>query len=107
MSKVLLESILNCESKKELAGLWDIVKNSKTAITEVGIAIEDAQRLGFASGKKVMLSNDPIREVGVVTGFNTSTVGFYTGDRYPIIVKWKRGTFEYGAGSLTLEAEEE
>jgi len=35
-------------------------------------------------------------------GFNTSSIGFYTGDRYPIIVKFKRGTFEYGADDLRL-----
>lgn len=102
MSKFLLNAIVNCETEKEMEQVVDLIKGTEVKTEAVRAAIEDAQRQGFASGKGVILNHDPTKEVGKVIKFNSSTIGFYTGDRYPIVVKFERGTFEYSADNLTL-----
>jgi len=68
-------------------------------------AIADAKEKGFVIGAKVKLLKD--KEVGEVVGYNEATGGFYPGSRYPLIVKFERGTFEYGPGLLKLAKEKE
>jgi len=64
------------------------------------IAIREAKKIGFVIGVKTKILNDD--EVGVIVGYNNDTSGFYPGSRYPILVKFERGTFEYAPGDLKL-----
>ena len=102
MSSILLEAIVNCKNTQELTNVLDLAKDTKTTTKSIKKAIHDSKAKGFKIGKGVMLKHDPSNEIGKVVNFNTSTVGFYTGDYYPIIVKFERGTFEYGLNSLTI-----
>jgi len=98
----ILHAIKACKTTAELNQISDFVKETKVEPTSVHEAIKQSKALGFEPGKKVMMKGDIDKEVGKVVKFNISTVGFYTGDRYPIIVKFERGTFEYGPDSLML-----
>ena len=64
--------------------------------------IAKAKALGFVEGAKVKMSYDDKNEIGKVVGYNQSTGGFYPSSRYPVLVKFERGTFEYGLESLEL-----
>ncbi len=63
-------------------------------------AIQAAKELGFIPGAKVKLSHGP--EVGEIVGYNESVGGFYPGSRYPVLIEFKRGTFEYVTDQLRL-----
>lgn len=102
MSKFLLEALMSCKNQDEITQICDIAKNTKKTNMSVNQAIHKSKEKGFKVGKRVILNHDPDKEVGEVVDFNTSTIGFYTGDRYPIIVKFERGTFEYNPDNLTL-----
>jgi hypothetical protein len=65
-------------------------------------AIKEAQKRGFVIGAKVKLPYSDTPEVGVVVGYNQTPNGFYSGDRYPVLVKFERGTFEYGISEKEL-----
>ena len=62
--------------------------------------IAKAKELGFVPGAKVKLSHDP--EVGEMVEYNEETGGFYPGSRYPVIIKFERGTYEYSLEQLVL-----
>lgn len=96
----LLAAIKGCENETELTQVCDLIKEMKKPLEAVTNAVADSIAQGFIIGKKVKMVGDD--EVGEIMKYNLSTVGFYTGDRYPIIVKFKRGTFEYSVESLTL-----
>lgn len=93
-------------------GAWDRIKpvieemKAKEPTAEaVAEAIQNAREAGFVLGAKVKLQGGgPDEEVGEVLGFNEQTLGLYNGVRYPIYVKWERGTFEYGPDALELIA---
>lgn len=63
-------------------------------------AFLDAIAHGFVIGAKVtrLIST----EVGEVLGLNT-TDGIYHGERYPIVVKFESGIFEYAVSDLELK----
>lgn len=63
-------------------------------------AIREVKKMGFVIGTKAKISNDD--EAGVIVGYNNNTDGFYPGSRYPILVKFERGTFEYAPDDLKL-----
>jgi len=96
---ILLQAVMNCQSERELGQVHDLIKGTRVTKEAVEASIEKAKQLGFKEGGKVIFNNDKT-DVGVMLRFNTSTVGFYTGDRYPLIVKFERGTFEYETDSI-------
>jgi len=98
---VLLQAVTNCKSERELGQIHDLIKDTRVTKETVNTAVEKAKSQGFAIGSKVMFYNDKT-DIGEVVAFNTSTMGFGTGDRYPVIVKFERGTFEYGTDCLTI-----
>jgi len=100
MSEILLNSVASCKTQHELNQIHDLVKQTKVSKEDVDEAIKDAKSKGFEIGTRVIFFDDHT-DIGKVVKFNTSTIGFYTGDRYPIIVKFERGTFEYDAECLT------
>ncbi|MFZ2193650.1 MAG: hypothetical protein WAV31_05390 [Candidatus Moraniibacteriota bacterium] len=65
--------------------------------------VAKAKGLGFVPGAKAKLSHDA--EVGEVVGYNEAVGGFYPGSRYPVIIKFDRGTFEYSLEQLELVGE--
>ena len=65
-------------------------------------AIREAKRRGFVIGARAKLPYSDTPEVGVVVGYNQKANGFYSGDRYPVLVKFERGTFEYGISENEL-----
>jgi len=79
---------------------WDFLKQTQQPMANVEKAIEDAKAKDFVVGAKVRLKG--VEEIGEVVGYNTANSGFYSGDRYPIIVRFERGKFEYGVESLEL-----
>jgi hypothetical protein len=78
----------------------DLLKATQQPMNEVEKAIKKAKALGFKRGVRVRLHGDS--EIGEVVGHNQKDRGFYSGDRYPILVKFEKGTFEYGVESLEL-----
>jgi hypothetical protein len=100
MSAILLNAIASCETEGQLEQVYELVKETKVTEKAVANAIKEAQRKGIKVGGKVMFYGDKT-DIGKVLRFNTSTVGFYTGDRYPVVVEFKRGTFEYEIDGLT------
>ncbi len=92
-------------------GAWDSIKpiveemKAKEPLAEaVEVAIKEAQEAGFVEGARVKLKGDGNEspDIGTVVGFNEQTSGLYNGARYPVYVKWARGTFEYGTEALDL-----
>jgi hypothetical protein len=102
MSNVLLNAVANCKTERQFEQIVDFAKDTMVTEEAVEQAIENAKKLGFKVGSEVMMLGDPDKELGEVVRFNTSTIGFGTGDRYPVIVKFERGTFEYSVESLIL-----
>ena len=90
---MLLKSLQSCKTEQELENLWDLIKQTKTANSIVEESIKKAKEAGFYPGCKVKMKGDD--EIGEMVGFNISNLGFYTGDRYPLLVKFERGIFEY------------
>lgn len=86
--------------------LWDTVKplieqtQEKGGDAKLNELLEKAKKLGLVPGAKVKLWHDD--EIGEIMGYNTSIGGFYSGTRYPIVVKFERGTFEYSIEGLKL-----
>jgi hypothetical protein len=70
------------------------------AVEKTTQAIKKAEALGFKIGVFVKLCSDP--EIGKVVGYNKINDGFYPGDMYPVLVKFKRGIFEYGPNDLEI-----
>ena len=83
----------------QLKPMWEEMNNPKEA-NGVNKAIEEAKALGFVPGAEVTLNSDD--EVGRVVGYNEAVGGFYSGSRYPIIVEFERGTYEYSLTDLVL-----
>lgn len=102
MTKLFLDAILKCKNEKEVTQVWDMAKETKVNPDNVMKAINEAKNLGFDIGEKVIMKGDPFDEEGEILRFNSSSIGFSSGDRYPIIVKFERGTFEYSVDSLIL-----
>ena len=100
MSEILLSAVVNCKTERELTQVADITKATRVSKESVELAVKNAKKEGFAVGKRVIMYDDP--EVGEIVRFNTATVGFESGDRYPIVVKFKRGTFPFNTDALTL-----
>lgn len=73
----------------------------ENVMSKIRDAIMHAITMGFVIGSKVTRTA-PSAEVGEVIGYNTSD-GLYNGDRYPIVVKFESGVFEYGVESLDLK----
>jgi hypothetical protein len=98
-------------NEKQTEQLWDLLKpvfqemNDPKQKNETQSAITEAKRLGFVPGVRVKLINDD--EIGEVEGYNQAVGGFYSGSRYPILVRWERGVFEYGVNDLELVETEE
>lgn len=65
---------------------------------ELGDAIEAARDKGLVPGVRVRLTHD--REVGVIEAFNKEKKGVYSGRRYPLLVKFKRGILPFGIEDL-------
>ncbi|MBI4114694.1 MAG: hypothetical protein HY445_02530 [Candidatus Niyogibacteria bacterium] len=63
-------------------------------------AIAEAKKRGFRPGTKAKLTHE--NEVGEVIGYNETADGPYPGSRYPILIKFKRGTYEYDLDQLEL-----
>jgi len=70
--------------------------------SEVQSSIALAIGAGYTITAPVVLAFDDAYEVGEVIGYNTRCHGFYDGERYPVIVEFARGTFEYGIDQLDL-----
>ena len=68
----------------------------------VELAIKEAKEQGFTEGRKVCLAGDAEGEQGEIIGYNTRTHSLYNGVRYPVLVKWARGVFEYSTDGLIL-----
>ena len=62
--------------------------------------IDNAVLHGLRVGTPVRLTNSV--ETGYVVGYNTRLDGLYTGKRYPIYVKFVRGTFKYEINNLEI-----
>jgi len=90
---ILLGALINCRTERELEQLWGFVKETKVTKKDVETSIKEAQKAGFHIGCKVRMHGDD--EIGEMIDFNKSSIGLYTGDRFPIIIKFDRGTFEY------------
>lgn len=97
-AKVLLDTVANISSKAELGQIHDFVKSPDKL--DPSNAIKNAKKLGFVKGAEVKLFHD--KEIGIVTGYNTTSGGFYPGSRYPITVKFERGIFEYSVEGIEL-----
>lgn len=88
---------------------WDAVKSlhqdmrgREPTPEAVAEAVKFAQEAGFVLEAPVRLQGNVNGEIGKVAGYNERTAGFYPGTRYPILVKFERGTFEYGPEVLEL-----
>ena len=92
------------ETPEQADALWKVFKPEMSKETEnlqtMRAAIEKAKELGFVPGAPVRWMDDP--EIGEVISYNESIGSFYPGSRYPVRVKFVRGTFEYGLEDLTL-----
>jgi len=82
--------------------ITDVDTIPKGVHPDVVVAITQSIACGFVVGAKVTRT-PPSEEVGVVVGYNTShPSNLYGGSRYPIVVKFDSGRFEYGPESLHL-----
>jgi hypothetical protein len=71
-----------------------------SSIDEADKAIQEAKENGFVIGKKVKLTHD--KEIGIVVGYNENPISGYPTARYPIMVQFERGKFEYTVRELKL-----
>jgi len=87
------------KNPEEAEKLWDTLKPLIEELKEpdgekkMSNEVAKAKELGFVPGAKVKLSHDA--EVGEVVSYNKAIGGFYPGSRYPVLIKFERGTFEY------------
>lgn len=94
------------KTPEEVKRFWDEIKPLMEGLKEpdgknkMKNEIAKAKELGFVEGAKAKLSHDD--EVGEVVGHNEAIGGFYPRSRYPVIIKFKRGTFEYSLDQLEL-----
>lgn len=71
-------------------------------LAEITSKIKKVRKDGFIIGKRVTLKADQ-KHQGVIVGYNEKSFGFYSGNKYPIIVKLDNGSeFEYDEDSLIL-----
>ncbi len=89
----------NPEDLEKLLRLAKELKQGNTA-ENTKAAVDRARAAGFIPGASVRMIDNP--EVGQVVGYNEALDGVYPGNRYPIVVQFERGTFEYGVESLEL-----
>lgn len=94
------------KTPEETERLWETLKPLVEGLKEpdgerkMSNEVAKAKEMGFVPGARVKLSHD--REVGEVVGYNEAIGGFYPGSRYPVLIKFERGTFEYGLESIKL-----
>lgn len=77
----------------------------EASVESVHESTESAQEHGFVIGAKVRLKHRTSlekEEIGEVIDHNKARESFYSGDRYPIRVKFERGEFEYAESDLEL-----
>lgn len=97
------------KTHEEAEKLWDTLKPLIEEMKEpdgekkMSNEVAKAKELGFVPGAKAKLSHDP--EIGEVLGYNEAIGGFYPGSRYPVIIKFERGTFEYSLEQIKLADE--
>lgn len=79
---------------------------SKVQITseEIDKQIQQLKAEGFDEGIGVRMVATPERK-GTIVGFNRNQSGFYSADRYPLLVRWsgEKEVFEYSKEFLTIE----
>lgn len=79
---------------------------SAEAITEAALnaQIQDLIAEGYTEGRNVAFSENAERS-GKIVGFNKKRSGFYSAERYPLLVKWdgEIETFEYSKDFLILK----
>ncbi len=102
MTTEILNALKLCNSQKEVDQVIDLAKTTTVSSDSVKKAIRECEQQGFKPECKVMMVGDPDKEIGKLIKFNNSTIGFYAGNQYPMIVKFDRGTFEFGIDELTL-----
>ncbi len=94
---ILQDTTISEEQKTQaLNTIHDLVKELKAKAPsekEMSAAHSIYEKLGYVPGAFVRFKSKP-DIIGVITQYNTST-GFYDGKRYPIIVQFPFGTFEY------------
>jgi len=94
------------KTPEEAEKLWNTLKPLVEGLKEpdgekkMSNEVAKAKELGFVPGAKAKLSHDA--EVGEVVGYNEAVGGFYPGSKYPVLIKFERGTFEYGLEQLEL-----
>jgi hypothetical protein len=98
----MTEILSTSKTKKDIIETWDLTKSTIVSKKIIRRVINTSKEKGFIIGEKVILSDDEDKEIGEIVAFNTCTIGHYTGDRFPIVVKFERGAFEYNRESLTL-----
>lgn len=97
------------KTSEEANNLWETFKPLLEEMKEPDGArkmkneVAKAKELGFVPGAKARMSHDA--EAGEVVGYNQAVGGFYPGSRYPVIIKFERGTFEYSLDQLELADE--
>jgi hypothetical protein len=98
------------KTPEEAEKLWDALKPLMKELKEpdgdekMNNEVTKAKELGFIEGVKAKLSHTP--EIGEVVGYNEAVGGFYPGSRYPVLIKFERGTFEYSLDQLELVDED-
>lgn len=102
MTQFILDALFQCNSEKEVEQLADLFKETKVPLDIVKDKIEQCKEAGFDIGSKVIMASDPKKEIGKVLRFNETSAGFYTGSRYPLVVEFKRGTFQYALEEMIL-----
>lgn len=85
--------------------LFKEMQAKRPSTATVDKAILSVMQQGYVEGAGVTLWN--MAEVGTIVGYNRTSGGHYPGDRYPLIVRFQRGTFEYGTEGLKLVRSEE
>ncbi len=94
---ILKDTKISFEKKEQaLNSIHDLVKALKLQAPsekEISTAHNIYEKLGYVPGTFVQRYNEP--DIWVIVKYNTSAGWFYDGKRYPIIVKFPFGTFEY------------